>query len=202
MRPIAILAWTVKPPLALAPIAALALERSWRALVTTALVVAALTALAVSASAAAHWRIIAGSPRHKALETVIADPSTSLGRTLLHASRWFAGTPLPGLVLQVALATALIAVWRRGLASDDARLLQFALVRWSLSLPHPTHWPMRPAYGARRSGCSGAITAARPTSRRCCSGCRATLVAGNLAVGLPREGVRLPRALGLALADT
>jgi hypothetical protein len=184
-----VLAWTLKPQLAIAPVAALVLARRWQTLLGSMVVVLALTALAVSRSgldAVADYRGLATA---KLVETVSADPVFLLGPTLLHASRWFLGTPAPGIALQIVLAATLLVVWRRGLAHDDARLLQLALVPLVAVLAAPYALIYELTTWLASFWLLWRYTDSRPALRRVLLWLVApVLAAANVGVALPREG--------------
>jgi hypothetical protein len=177
--------------------------RRWRAFAAVALVVGGGTLLALARmgpDALGDYRALAA---HKTLETLAADPVFLLGPTLLHASRWFVGSPMPGIALQVVLLVVLLAIWRRGLAEDaDGRLLQFALVPLVAVLAAPYALVYELSAWLASFWLLWRFTDARPADRALLLWLAAPVWAcANLGVALPREGgADLAAIFGLVLA--
>jgi hypothetical protein len=68
----------------------------------------------------------------KLVETLTADPTFLIGPTLLHASHWFLGVTTGADLIAALLGLMAVAaagfMWRTGARSDDALLLQLAVL--------------------------------------------------------------------------
>jgi hypothetical protein len=125
-----LLAWTLKPQLAPWLVVALLLAQRRAAVAALLAILAALSLVAAAVIppvAISAYTQLAGQ---KLQEVFIPDSGLLPGPTLLHAAELSLGNGGPALVMATALVgTAALAfgvVWRRGVAGDDAILLQLA----------------------------------------------------------------------------
>jgi Glycosyltransferase family 87 len=195
----------LKPQFAPVFVCALVVGRRWRALTGAAILVAALSAVALvrlGPDGIAAYSLVS---RQKLHETLSAEPAFLIGPTLLHASHWFLGVNnlAHGVAGMLVLATLLVfvAVWRRGPATDDALLLQLALLPVVSVIAAPyalvyeltswivSFWLLWRYTGTRPSARAGLLWLTA-----------AVWVAGNVGVALPLAGgADVAALLGLCL---
>jgi hypothetical protein len=108
------------------------IARRWRALAIAAVAIGVLSAVGVlrlGADGRAAYSLVSSQ---KLVETLTADPTFLIGPTLLHASHWFLGVSAGADLIAAVLALFALAVagfmWRTGPRSDDALLLQLAVL--------------------------------------------------------------------------
>ena len=122
----------LKPQFAPLFLATLVLGRRWTGFLGAAGLVAVLNVAALVRLGADGSTAYAAASRQKMVETLSAEPTFLLGPTLLHASHWFLGVNATAhvvtAVLELAVVVAFLYVWRRGPATDEAYLLQLAML--------------------------------------------------------------------------
>jgi Glycosyltransferase family 87 len=127
-----VLGLALKPQFAPVFVCVLILARRWTALVATAVLIGVSAAAALIRLGAEGRAAYTGVSSQKLVEAISADPTFLLGPTLLHASHWFIGVNalahvVAGLAVLVVLGL-FAAIWRHGPATDDAILLQLAVL--------------------------------------------------------------------------
>jgi hypothetical protein len=124
------LAWTLKPQFAPCIVVALLLARRGDAVACLAVMLGALSALALQMLGPVAIGGYLHLSQQKFQEVFVADPTFLPGPTLLNASQRLLGLGWPAQLLAAALSViALVAlgtIWWRGLAHDDAALAQLA----------------------------------------------------------------------------
>ena len=127
---VCLLAWSLKPQLVPWLVVALIVARRRAAVVALLGMLAALSLVAVAVVPQVAISAYTQLSRQKLQEVFVPDAGLLPGPTLLHAAESWLGNGWPALVVAAALVgisvLAFGTIWRRGLASDDAVLLQLA----------------------------------------------------------------------------
>ena len=183
----------IKPQFAPLFVCASLAGRCWRGVATAVVLVGVLTSLALVRLGSAGSAMYTVASRQKLVETFTADPLFLLGPTLLHASHWYLGVNAVAdgvaACVVVAVLGACVAMWRRGLAQDDAVLVQLAVVPVAAIIVAPYALVYELTLWLVSFWLLWQYTVGRPGARAGLLWLTAAIwVAGDVGVSLPRAG--------------
>lgn len=183
----------IKPQFVPVYIAALIRAGRWRALAAAVVVIGVLSAAAGLRLGTAGIEAYVATSRQKLFETLNADPTLLPGPTLLNASHLFLGVndraQIAAVLLVLAALFVLVYVWRRGLADDEAILLQLAVLPIVSVVAAPYALVYELTLWLVSFWLLWRYTADRPTARAVLLWLTAAVwVAGDIGVGLPSAG--------------